>query len=179
MIKFKKIQILLLAISLLLFSGCINNIGKDGLTLNISPNELNMQTNVFPIEKDFTLANITINKPSLGINQTNQITAIVDLDLKAIFMPDTTATLDIAGQPYFNKEKKALFLKNISINDITFQSNQISQTFSSELITTLNPLIDELFLNVPIYKIKDDSFKANLVKDVKVENSELLVTFGL
>ena len=179
MFTLKKIQILFLAIFIFTFSGCINSIGKDGLTLNISPNELNMQANIFPIEKNFTFANITINKPSLGINKSNQITAIVDLDLKAIFMPDTTATLDIAGQPFFDKEKKALFLKNISINDITFQSNQISQTFSSELITTLNPLIDELFLNVPIYKIKDDSFKANLVKDVEVKNSELLVTFGL
>jgi hypothetical protein len=32
---------------------------------------------------------------------------------------------------------------------------------------------------MPIYKIKENSFKGSFVKDVKIENSELLVTFGL
>ncbi|APW64508.1 MULTISPECIES: DUF1439 domain-containing protein [Arcobacteraceae] len=178
MFAFKKTQLLLIISLLVLFSGCINNISKEGLTLNINPNELNMQANIFPIKKDFTLANIIVNKPSLGISE-NQITAIVGLDLKAFFIPDSTATLAIAGEPYFVKEKNALFLRNISINDISFENNQISQSFSSELISILDPLLNELFKNIPIYKIKEDSYKSTLVKDVKVINSELLVTFGL
>ena len=179
MFTFKKTQMLLILTLLLLFSGCIKKIGSDGLTLKIDPNELNMQSNIFPIEKNFTIAKVLVNKPDLGISLTNQITAIVDIDLKVIFMPDTKATLDIAGQPYFDKEKNAIFLKNVDINKISFQNNDIAKNFSSELISSLDPLIDEVFKNIPVYKIKDDSFKANLVKDVKVENSELLVTFGL
>jgi hypothetical protein len=94
-------------------------------------------------------------------------------------MPDTKAFLDIAGQPYFNKEKNAIFLKNVAINNISFENNQIAKSFSTQLITSLGPLLDEVFKNIPVYTIKEDSFKGSFVKDVKVENSELLVTFGL
>ena len=179
MFTFKKTQMLLILTLLLLFSGCIKRIDTDGLTLKIDPNELNMQSSMFPIEKNFTIAKVLVNKPDLGINTTNQITAIIDVDLKVIFMPDTKATLDIAGQPYFDKEKNAIFLKNVDINKISFQNNDIAKNFSSELISSLNPLIDEVFKDIPVYTMKENSFKGSLVKDVKVENSELLVTFGL
>ncbi|WP_121627636.1 DUF1439 domain-containing protein [Poseidonibacter antarcticus] len=179
MFTFKKTQLILMLTLLLLFSGCIKRIGSDGLTLKLDPNELNMQSSMFPIEKNFTIAKVLVNKPDLGINTTNQITAIVDVDLKVIFMPDTKATLDIAGEPYFNKERNAIFLKNVDINKISFQNNDIAKNFSSELISSLDPLIDEVFKNIPVYTIKENSFKGSFVKDIKVEDSELLVTFGL
>lgn len=179
MFTFKKTQLILILTLLLLFSGCIKRIGSDGLTLKLDPNELNMQSSMFPIEKNFTIAKVLVNKPNLGISTTNQITAIVDVDLKVIFMPDTKATLDIAGEPYFDKEKNAIFLKNVDINKISFQNNDIAKNFSSELISSLDPLIDEVFKNIPVYTIKENSFKGSFVKDVKVEDSELLVTFGL
>ena len=179
MFAFKKTQLLLILTLVLLFSGCIKRLGTDGLTLKLDPNELNMQSNIFPIEKNYTIVNVSINKPTLGISNADQITAAVDLDLRAIFMPDTKAFLDIAGQPYFNKEKNAIFLKNVAINNISFENNQIAKSFSTQLITSLGPLLDEVFKNIPVYTIKEDSFKGSFVKDVKVENSELLVTFGL
>ena len=179
MFTFKKTQLILMLTLLLLFSGCIKRIGSDGLTLKLDPKELNMQSSMFPIEKNFTIAKVLVNRPDLGINTTNQITAIVDVDLKVIFMPDTNATLDIAGEPYFDKERNAIFLKNVDINKISFQNNDIAKNFSSELISSLDPLIDEVFKDIPVYTIKENSFKGSFVKDVKVEDSELLVTFGL
>ena len=179
MFKLKKLQILLLATVLLLFSGCIRGIGTNGLTLKINPSDLNMQEKKFPIVKDFTLAKVFINKPTIGINKTNQITALVDLKLSAIFVPESNATLDIAGEPYFDKEKSAIFLKNVVINKMTFKNNELAESFSADFIPTLAPLFDEVFKSIPVYTIKKDSFRGSFVKDVKIENSELLVTFGL
>ena len=63
------------------------------------------------------------------------------LDLKAFFIPDSTATLAIAGEPYFVKEKNALFLRNISINDISFSP---SIHFGRDLKLS-NPILSAMY----------------------------------
>lgn len=175
----RKSQILLLALFAIIFTGCVQNIGPDGLTLRLSPSQLNMESNQFPIRKNFTVADVAIQKPNLSINNTNQIAADINLDLRAILMPTTKATLAIAGEPYFNKEKGAIFLRNVAINNIGFSNNSIAKSFSSSLIPSLGPLIDELFKNIPIYKLDKGSFQGQFVKDVKVQDQALLVTFGI
>ena len=43
----------------------------------------------------------------------------------------------------------------------------------------MNPVFNNIFTTMPIYKIDKTSFKGSFVKDVKIVDSELFVTFGL
>ena len=163
----KKSQILFILSLILLFSGCIKKLDSDGLTLKIEESELNKSSKDFPMKKDFIFANIQIEKPHIFINNKDRINANINLNLSTIFIPSTNGVFTLSGNPYFDKEKSAIFLKDIHRN------------FTNMLVSNMKPVLDNIFTNIPIYEIDKSSFKGSFVKDIKIENSELLVTFGL
>eukprot|EP00920_Eleutheroschizon_duboscqi_P039124 GHVT01094107.1.p1 GENE.GHVT01094107.1~~GHVT01094107.1.p1 ORF type:complete len:181 (+),score=6.38 GHVT01094107.1:36-578(+) len=180
MLSLKKLQILSVLILVVLFSGCIKKLDTDGLTLKIDESELNNSSKKFPIRESFVIANVEIEQPHIFIKEnTNKIAASVNIKLAAIFLPKTNGSLLISGNPYFNKENSAIYLKDVEIEKLDFTNTNIGQAFSKTLLSSFSPVIDDIFKTMPIYKIKKDSFKGSFVKDVKIENSELLVTFGL
>jgi len=178
---FKKLQILMFLSFLILFSGCVRNLDTNGLTLKIDESELNKSaSDKFPIRKSFVVANVEIDKPNIYIKEnTNKIAASLDINLVAIFIPKTKGSLQVSGKPYFDKTNSYIYLRDVSIEKIDFSNSKVAQKIPTALLSSLAPLIDEIFKKVPIYKIKKDSWKGSFVKDMKVENSELLVTFGL
>jgi hypothetical protein len=56
---------------------------------------------------------------------------------------------------------------------------EIDKNFVNTIITNTKPVIDNIFNNIPIYKVDKSSFKGSFINDIKIEDSELLVTFGL
>ena len=180
MFQFKKAQLLLIISLLVLFSGCIKKLDTNGLTLQIEESELNKSSNKFPIKKSFVIANVQIQQPHIFIKEnTNKIAAKLDVEFAAIFLPKTNGILEISGNPYFNKEDSAIYLKDVEIEKLELTNTNIDKTFTNTLLSSFAPVVDEIFKTIPIYKIKKDSFKGSFVKDIKIENSELLVTFGL
>jgi hypothetical protein len=178
---FKKIlQTLLLTSILLLISGCIRDVGLNGLTMNIDNEQLNKPSNKFPIKRDFVVANLEIKQPNIFIKDgENRISAKLDINISAIFIPKTAGKFEISGVPYFNKENASIYLNDVTIENIDFTDAKIDTRILSTLTSNIKPVINSMFKQIPIYKIKEDSFKGSFVKDVKIENSELLVTFGL
>ena len=55
----------------------------------------------------------------------------------------------------------------------------IDKNFVNTIITNTKPVIDNVFNSIPIYKVDKSSFKGSFINDIKIEDSELLVTFGL
>lgn len=177
---FKKTQLLFIVLLIVVFSGCIKKLGTDGLTLKIEESQLNNNSKKFPIKRSFIVANVEIEQPHVFIKEnTNKIAAQVDIKLAAIFLPKTEGSLQISGNPYFNKEDSAIYLKDVEIENLELTNTNLGKTFSKTLLSSFSPVIDEIFKTMPIYKIKEDSWKGSFVKDVKIEDSELLVTFGL
>ena len=176
----KQINAILVLITLILFTGCVKNIGLDGLTMKIDDGQLNKPSSKFPIEQDFVLANLLIKQPNVFIKDgENRLSANVDVNLSAIFMPKTTGKLEVSGVPYFKKENSSIYLSDVTIENIDFTDAKIDKNILNSLTSNIKPVLDSIFKQIPIYTIKEDSFKGSFVKDVKIEDSELLVTFGL
>lgn len=178
--SFKTIHILSILLLLLSFSGCVKKLDSNGLTLKIDESELNNFSKYFPMKRDFVFANTQIEKPYIFIKEkTNRLSATIDISLSAIFMPSTNGTFTLSGNPYFDKEKSAIFLRDIQLEKLEFTNMDIDKDFTNMLVSNIKPVIDNIFTNLPIYKLDKSSFKGSFVKDVKIEDSELLVTFGL
>ncbi len=175
----KKFQILLVLVFLVLSTGCIKKFDTDGLTLRIEENQLNNFSQEFPIRQNFVFANIELLKPHLFIKEgTNRLSATINLNISAIFIPNSNGTFLLSGVPYFDKEKSAIFLKDIELDELKMTNVNIDKNLLNTIVANTKPIIDNIFNTIPIYKIEKSSFKGSFVKDVKIEDSELLVTFG-
>ena len=179
MYLYKKAYILTILSFILLFSGCIKKFNTDGLTLKIDESELNKPSKYFPINQNFVFANIDIQQPNIFISDTNRLNANMNMNLAAIFIPSANGVFTLSGNPYFDKEKSAIFLRDIQIEELKFSNMNIDKNFTDLVFSNMKPVIDTMFSNIPIYKIDKSSFKGSFVKDVKIEDSELLITFGL
>ena len=176
----KKLHLILVLFSLLFFTACIKKFDSDGLTLKIEENELNNFSQQFPIRQNFVFANIELLKPHLFIKEgTNKLSANINLNISAILVPNSNGTLTFSGTPYFDKKKSAIFLKDIELDELKMTNVNIDKTILNTIVANAKPLVDNIFNTIPVYKIDKSSFKGSFVKDVKIEDSELLVTFGL
>lgn len=176
----KKSHLLLILTLTLLFTGCVKSLNTDGLTLKLDERELTSSVSEkFPIEKSFVVANIEVDKPNIYIKEDDKISASLDMILNAILMPTTKGSIKVSGKPYFDKEESAIFLKHVEVEELDFSNKDITQVVNKTLLSSIKPLVDEIFKTIPIYKIPKNSFRGSFVRDIKVENKELLVTFGL
>ena len=174
----KILQSLIIFILVFTFSGCIKKFDGDELTLKIEESELNSSFKDFPMERNFVFANVNINQPTLKITN-DRLNALVDVDFSAIFIPKDRGVFELSGVPYFDKEKSAIFLKDVKIENLKFANLELDRNFMNLFVSNMNPVFNTLFTTMPIYKIDKSSFKGSFVKDVKIVDSELLVTFGL
>lgn len=179
--KYKSMKLFAVILAFFILSGCgLKSISSDGLTLKIDESELNQSMEDFPIKKNFIIANVEVNKPKIYIKKgTNRINASMNTNLSAIMLASTKASFELSGEPYFKKEDSAIYLKNVNIEELKFLNLNLDKSFINLFVSNMKPLIDTIFANIPIYKIKKDSFRGSFVKDIKIEDSELLVTFGL
>lgn len=176
----KSHKIVLVLLSLLFFNGCIKKLDSDGLTLKIQESELNNFSQEFPINQDFVFANIQLQKPHIFVkNGTNRLAASINMSFSTILLPNSDGTFSISGTPYFDKETSAIFLRDIQMEELKLTNVTIDKNIVNALVVNTKPIIDNIFNTIPIYKIDKSSFKGSFIKDIKIENSELLVTFGL
>lgn len=174
-----KLKSILILIFILLFSGCIKKFDSDGLTLKIDESELNTSSKNFPIEKNFVFANVNIHQPQIKIKNENRLNASLNIDFSAILIPSSQGVFELSGVPYFDKEKSSIFLKDIKIEKLELVDMKLNKDFINLFVTNMTPVFNTIFNTIPIYTIEKNSFKGTFVKDVKIEDSELLVTFGL
>lgn len=163
-----------------LFSGCVHKIDKQGLTLSISEDSLNSSIkDSFPKEENFIFGSIKVFNPNLEItNSSQRVKATLNMQLKTLFTPTQNGTFTLSGTPYFVNKDKSIFLKEIKIEELNFAKYKMGKTFSNTFLKALEPMINKAFEEMPIYKIPKDSFHGSFVKSMKIENSELLVTYG-
>ena len=176
----KKLQLLTILFAFVFFSGCIKKLDSDGLTLKIQESELNNFSQEFPINQDFVFANVQLQKPHIFVKDgTNRLAASINMSFSTIFLPSSDGTFSISGTPYFDRENSAIYLKNIQMEDLKLTNVTIDKNIVNALVVNTKPIIDNVFNTIPIYKIDKSSFKGSFINDIKIENSELLVTFGL
>ena len=174
-------SILFLFIFSFLFTGCIHQLDKQGLTLSLSETQLSQSfENSFPLKKDFVFGSISIDSPKIAIpKDSKRIKAGIDLDFKTMFTQKIAGKFSISGEPLFDKQSKAIFLQNVKIENLKFANLKLGDAFSKTFLSSLNPMVNQIFKKYPIYKIPNESFQGSFVKDIKIEDSKLLITYGI
>lgn len=169
------------SIFIILFTGCIHSVNKQGLVMSISETTLSTSfKKKFPIKKDFFIGNLSINNPKVELPKNSQKIKIgIDLSLSTLFTPAQEGSFFISGVPMFKKENRSIYLKDIKIEEIKYAQIKLNNSATKNFLTIFEPMINEVFKNYPVYTISKDSFQGTFVKNLKIEDSQLLVTYGL
>lgn len=173
-------NILFTSILITLFTGCIHQIDKQGLTLSISPSQISESFNdSFPIKKDLVFGTILINNPIIDITKNSKrLHAGINLNLSTMFTKTQNGKILISGEPYFNKKEASIYLQGVKIEEFSFAQIKLGNTFSKTFLASLQPMINEIFKKFPIYGIPKESFQGNFVKNISIEDEKLLITYG-
>ncbi len=178
----KKINLLLSLLFLIFFTtGCIHQINKQGLILSLSESQLSNSFNEsFPFKKDFVFGDLSLTNPNIKMyNSKNRLQASIDLGLKTVFTGAIRGSFSISGEPLFNKKTSSIHLQNVHLENFNFGRLKISDDFSNTFKNALQVMINEIFKKYPIYKIPKESIQGRFVKDIKIADSKLLVTYGI
>lgn len=178
----KKIYIIFFTLFVSFYlTACSPQVKKEGIVLGIHENKISeMSTKSFPFEKEFSLGKLNLKKPTIKMDkQKNKIQTSVELGLKTIFTGEIKGSFTILAEPIYNKNDSSIYLQNIVLKDFNFGRLKISDEFSSTFKKELSPFINYIFKNYPIYTIPNDSIKGKFVKDIKVGENKLLVTYGI
>lgn len=182
MYSYKNLYSIILSIFIILtFTSCVHNINSKGLTLSVTDSELTQSFNdSFPIKKDFIFGSIQVENPKIDIFKDSQrVTSSINLNFSTLFTNTQKGNFTISGEPYFNKEESSIHLQDVRIERFEFAKLRLGKKFDETFLKTLSPMVDRLFQKIPIYKIPKDSFNGNFIKDIKIGDSKLLITYGI
>lgn len=165
----------------LLFSGCVHNVSKEGLVLQVTEYELSQSfRKSFPFEKDLVFGSLILNKPTITMHKTkNRVKVGITLGLKTLFTNPIKGAFVISGEPEFRKDVSSIYLKNVKLENFHFGKLKMSDQFTNTFLVTMTPLINKIFNQYPIYTVPEDSILGSFIKDIKIGNSKLLVTYGI
>lgn len=179
---YKNLKIMIFfIISSFLFTGCLPQVNKDGLTVSLNSKQLSASfDDSFPQKKDFVFGTILIEEPIITIPKNSQrIMASINLDFKTMFTQKIVGDFIISGEPLFDKKSSSIFLKNVKIENLKFTKLKLGDAFSKTFLTSLSPMVNSVFEQYPIYKIPENSFQGRFVKNINIEDSRLLITYGI
>ena len=173
--------IMLFVITSFIFTGCLHQLNKEGLTVSLNSEQLSESfDDSFPQKKDFVFGSIVIEEPIITIPENSKrITASINLDFQTMFTQEIVGDFTISGEPLFNKESASIFLQNVKVENLRFTKLKLGDDFSKTFLSSLSPMMNEIFKQYPIYTIPEDSFQGRFIKDVKIEDSKLLITYGI
>lgn len=164
-----------------IFSGCIQNITPQGLTISVPASQITQSLEQqFPIAEDFDYGKITLENPKAFLKEgSNRVEAGTSISISSPLIPKQSGSLFISGTPYFDAKNGAVYLKEPNIEKLEFNGYKLASFMQGPLKNALIPIINEVFKSRPIYTLNKSSFQKSFVNNIKVDNGELLITFGL
>ncbi len=164
-----------------IFSGCIQNITPQGLTVSVPASQITKSLEEqFPITKDFDYGKITLEDPKASLRAgSNRVIAGTSISVSSALTPKQSGSLFVSGTPYFDAKSGAVYLREPNIEKLEFNGYEIASFMQGPLKSALIPIINEVFKSRPIYTLNKSSFQKSFVNNIRVEDGELLITFGL
>ncbi len=183
----KKFLAFIFVVSTILFSGCIGNvqnienISANGVTLRISANELSSRLeDSFPIIQNLQYGTVELTNPKAILKKgSDRIVAGTTISYENDNLPLQKGELYISGSPYFNAQTGEIFLRSPKIEKLGFNGVDLFDYVKKPIVDALQPAIDNVFAQNPIYKIDSSSIQNSFIKNIQVDDGSLLVTFGL
>ncbi len=176
----KKIYFLLI-LPLVFAISCVRQESLTSYSVEITPNMIdNYLKKEFPIEKKLKIGKLILKDPEAQIEQKeDKVKLGTTIVLKLPFVSKQTGKVYISGKVAFNQKTKELYLVNPSIEKLVLNNSNILKYLPSEGKQMISDVVKEVLSQVPIYKVDDKSITGKLVKDIKIQNGKLLITFGL
>ncbi len=166
-----------------ILNSCVEKTGQGlgtNLTFSLSPSDINtfLKKN-FPVEKEFDLGKLILNNAEVSsIESKDKIKLGLDVAYKPPLIPTTiTGGVKVTGGIKYDPKKRALFLKDPMVQEIKFLNRSFSLPEGIQGI--IGGFVGEVFNNIPIYKFSGGNLATYLLKDVKVEDGKIKISFGL
>ena len=134
--------------------------------------------------KGLAYANLKFEKVKVGIGRVAKDRVNLDAD--------TQAKISIQGQkpqqlqinvnfsaiPYYNKDEGAIYLKDLNVEEIDIQPNELNLP-SKQLLSPIIELVGQFLLSRPVYRLNEEDFKQSVLKTARpellIKNHELVI----
>lgn len=151
------------------------------MTLRIPADQINASLQKeFPISRHTPYGEITLTDPQASIRAgSDRVTAGATLLFHNALIPRQRGLLYLSGIPYFDAKEGAIYLRRPRLEKVEFNGYTVNGMLKKSIQTQLQPIIDQFFAQIPIYRIDRNSLAGSFVKDISVGDGALLVHFGL
>jgi len=172
---------LLLLLSILFLTGCIHSIDPQGLTIRVPASQITQSLEQqFPVSQNFQYGKVTLQNPKALLHSgSDRVQAGTTIGFSNALIPMQRGTLMLSGKPIFNAQTGAIYLTEPNIDRLEFNGYKLASFMQGPLKDAIMPIINEVFRTHPIYRLNQNSIQSMFVKGIRVNNGELLVTFGL
>ncbi len=177
----KKYLLTTLVLISFVVTGCVQNISPQGVTIDIPAYKINdtLQES-FPIKQSFSVGDVALSNPKTMLKRgSDRVEAGTSLSFSNPLIPTQRGSLYISGKPFFDPKTKAIYLRSPMIERLELNGYKLSDYVSKPLQRSLQPIIDDIFANRPIYRLNPNSLQSSFVKNIYIEDGKLLLTFGL
>lgn len=177
----KRLTIMIALFISLSFTGCIQDISQNGLTVRIPASTVTSALEKqFPIKQNFAYGDVELSNPKALLKRgSNRVMTGTSIAFANALIPKQKGSLYVSGVPFFDAQSGAVYLREPMIDKLDFNGYNLSSMISGPLKSAITPIINEIFRTTPIYHVNQNSIQGSFVKNVVVDNGELLVTFGL
>lgn len=172
---------ILLVFLVLLFSGCVHSINQQGLTIRIPASQITASLEQqFPVSQNFQYGTVTLQNPKALLHAgSDRVQAGTTIGFSNALIPTQSGSLMISGKPIFDAKTGAIYLTQPNIDRLEFNGYKLASFMKGSLKDAVMPLINEVFRTRPIYRLEKNSLQSAFVRDIRVSNGTLLLTFGL
>jgi hypothetical protein len=172
---------LLIVLFALFFTGCIHSIDPQGLTIKVPASQITQSLEQqFPVSQDFQYGKVTLQNPKALLHAgSDRVQAGTTLSFANALIPTQSASLMVSGKPIFDAKTGAVYLTQPSIDRLEFNGYKLASFMQGPLKDVIMPLINEVFRTHPIYRVNKNSLQSAFIKNIRVSNGELLISFGL
>jgi len=166
---------------LAVFTGC--NLSTYTVKIPVAKLQKSVETK-FPIKRKMTIGTLSLTQPKVMLNEkTKKVMTKMAFSYKMPFFKTQTGSINVAGIPKYVASKSAFYLNNPSIEELKFNNSSIGNAVSNSTKGMLSSIVNEVFKNYPIYKLKDGSMKnkllKNTIKSIGVKNDVLELNLGI
>ncbi len=172
---------LLLVLIVLLFSGCVHSINQQGLTIRVPASQITESLEQqFPVTQNFQYGKVTLQNPKALLRAgSDRVQAGTTIGFSNALVPTQSGSLMISGKPIFDAKTGSVYLTQPNIDKLEFNGYKLATFMQGPLKNAVMPIINEVFRTRPIYRLNQNSLQSMFLKNIRVSNGELLLTFGL
>lgn len=132
----------------------------------------------FPKTFEKSPASVTIVNPQVVLEEgSSRVGLIAEVEAKIPFFGSYKGSLGITGEPFLDKERKAIFLLSPKVTMLEVPG--LPELWAGKLRTAAEMGLGLFLKTIPLMELAEKDLKYRMINSVKVENGKLLVGFGL